>query len=70
MVLNKYKTVIIITTIVCITIISFGFLIWPGIYEYEKVTRPFYSGQKEMIYKINRITGKATLVVDPLPNKR
>lgn len=56
-----------VTTIVCLTVLLWGFFIWPTPYRYEKVTRVWYGGTKQEVYRINRFTGRAKKVVDPAP---
>ena len=65
--IDKHIAIIVATTIVCATAIIWGVFIWPTPYKYEKVTRPWYSGTKQEVYRINRFTGHSEKVVDPIP---
>ena len=65
--LDKHITIVIVTSVVCVTALIWGIFIWPTPYRFEKVTRPWYTGTKEEIYRINRFTGYSEKVVDPIP---
>jgi hypothetical protein len=65
--IDKYITIIVALAILCTTALIWGVFIWPTPYQYEKVTRPWYTGTKQEIYRINRFTGTAEKVVDPTP---
>jgi hypothetical protein len=61
--------VLAVVAMVCGTVLLFGFFIWPTPYRYEKVSRPWYTGPKQEVYRINRFTGHTEKVVDPCPPK-
>lgn len=58
---------IVIAAMICGTVLAFGVFIWPTPFRYETLSRPSYSGHKEVVFRINRLTGRAVLVADPLP---
>lgn len=70
--LRRRNAVVIVVALVCVTILLWGFFIWPTPYLYEKVTRPYYGGgrdgNKQEVWRINRFTGRAEKVVDPIPS--
>ena len=66
--IEKRGMVVMIVALLCVTALLWGFFIWPTPYQYEKVSRPWYQGTKQEVYRINRFTGKSEKVVDPIPN--
>ena len=56
---NKGLKPIIITAMICFTVLFWGIFIWPTPYKYEKISRPWYSGTKQEVYRITRFTGYA-----------
>ena len=68
--LDRSHTIVIVILSLCVTVLAWGFFIWPTPYRYEKVSRPWYSGTKQEVYRINRFTGKSQKVVDPIPSSK
>lgn len=68
--LDRNITIVVVTAILCITALLWGLFIWPTPYTYEKVSRPWYQGTKQEVYRVNRFTGDATKVVDPCPRSQ
>jgi len=64
--MSRNKLFLCLSIIIALTVLLWGFFIWPTLYRYEKVKRPWYKSSKEEVYRINRFTGTATKVIDPL----
>jgi hypothetical protein len=45
--------------------LAYFLLVWPGCHFYVTLSRPFYDGPAQSLFRVNRLTGEATLVVDP-----
>lgn len=58
----------IVTSVVVACTTTLGIFLWPTPYRYEKVSRLWYSGTKQVVYRVNRFTGHSELVVDPIPS--
>lgn len=53
---------------VCLTVLVFGFFIWPTPFFYEKISARWPSGlQKEEVYRVNRITGATEKILESGP---
>jgi hypothetical protein len=51
---------------VCVAVLTWGFCLWPTLYRFETVEVRGYEGQKiDKVYRVHRLSGQATLVVDP-----
>lgn len=44
--------------------LAWGICLWPTLYRYEKVQ----TQSREIVYRINRITGKPTLIIPTNPS--
>jgi hypothetical protein len=75
--LNKKMLIVLI---VCIAVLTFGFFIWPTPYYYVTVRSSWSesqnplvigsrSGSHEIVYRVNRFTSEATIVVLPTEKK-
>jgi hypothetical protein len=51
--MSRNATIVLVTLIICTTVLIWGFLLWPTPFQYEKVKW----GPAERLYEINRITG-------------
>lgn len=47
-------------------VLAFALLLYPGCYRIEKVR--MHEGA-EVLYKVNRVTGEATLIANPLASR-
>jgi hypothetical protein len=66
--MKRGQVIVAVVICLCATVLAWGFFIWPTPYCYEKVSRPWYKGTKQEVYRINRFTGKSNKVVDPIPS--
>jgi len=67
--MTRNHAVVIVVALLCLTVLVWGIFIWPSLYRYEKVTRPWYRTTKQEVYRINRVTGQSEKVVDPVPSR-
>ena len=68
-----------IVAAICVSLLIWGTCLWPTLWVLEKVSVPtkvftvvdgerrMGSAQREVIYRVNRITGASVQVVDPKP---
>ena len=63
--MDRNKASVIIVGLLCGTALLWGIFLWPTPYRYETVSRPWYRSSKQQVYRVNRFTGTAVLVVDP-----
>jgi len=69
MTMDRNTAIVSSVVVACITLLLWGIFIWPTPYRYEKVSRLWYNGTKQVVYRVNRFTGHSELVVDPIPSK-